>query len=310
MTQSPLQGYARGWFVVAYSSDIPAAGVRRLQYFGRELAAYRGESGEAFVLDAYCPHLGAHLAVGGVVVDDTLQCPFHGWRFDGGGQCVSVPYAKKIPPRAHTRCWHVRERNDLVFLWHEPDGGEPDWEIPVLHDHASDGWTAWDGDCLLIATQPREIVENVADKAHFPMVHGTHVEAFDNIYEGHMATQITTGTAYPRGGGKDTFSLRATYFGPGYQITEMGGYMASRLLLAHTPIDEETLHLRFGVSLERRPGVDDPESFSKAYIENLRTGFHEDIQIWEHKLYRDRPALCDGDGPIGKLRKWYSQFYG
>ena len=49
--------------------------------------------------------------------------------------------------------------------------------------------------------------------------------------------------------------------------------------------------------------------YSGMYVKNLQTGFEEDIEIWENKLYRDRPALCDGDGPIGKLRKWYRRFY-
>jgi hypothetical protein len=35
----------------------------------------------------------------------------------------------------------------------------------------------------------------------------------------------------------------------------------------------------------------------------------EDSVIWEHKTYHERPLLCDGDGPIAKLRKWFGQFY-
>jgi hypothetical protein len=35
----------------------------------------------------------------------------------------------------------------------------------------------------------------------------------------------------------------------------------------------------------------------------------QDIPIWEHKVYFDRPVLCDGDGPIGLFRKWSRQFY-
>jgi 3-ketosteroid 9alpha-monooxygenase subunit A len=45
------------------------------------------------------------------------------------------------------------------------------------------------------------------------------------------------------------------------------------------------------------------------YLDNLKRGFEDDFRIWEHKVYRDPPLLCDGDGPIGKLRRWYRQFY-
>ena len=83
--------------------------------------------------------------------------------------------------------------------------------------------------------------------------------------------------------------------------------LESILLLAHTPIDEGHLDLRFAVSLERTgPRT---EQFAELYAENLRLGFHEDIQIWENKVFRERPRICEGDGPIGRLRTWYRQFY-
>ena len=47
-------------------------------------------------VDAYCPHLGANMAAGGVVKGDCIECPFHGWQFEGhDGTCSSIPYAKK-----------------------------------------------------------------------------------------------------------------------------------------------------------------------------------------------------------------------
>lgn len=63
---------------------------------GEQLAVFRGQDGKAYVLDAYCPHLGANLAVGGRVVGSCIECPFHGWQFQGNdGKCVRVPYAEK-----------------------------------------------------------------------------------------------------------------------------------------------------------------------------------------------------------------------
>ena len=49
------------------------------------------------IVDAYCPHLGANLGVGGRVQGNCIECPFHGWQFDGEtGQCVNIPYAEKV----------------------------------------------------------------------------------------------------------------------------------------------------------------------------------------------------------------------
>lgn len=63
---------------------------------GEQVAVFRGQDGTAYVVDAYCPHLGANLAVGGRVVGGCIECPFHGWQFRGNdGKCVRIPYAEK-----------------------------------------------------------------------------------------------------------------------------------------------------------------------------------------------------------------------
>lgn len=303
-----LTGYPRGWFVVAWSHDLPVGGVTPLKYFGKHLVLFRTESGEARVLDAFCPHLGAHLGHGGAVSGESIVCPFHAWSFNGEGQCTGIPYATKIPRQAKLACWPVVEKNGVIFVWHDRDGGAPTWEVPIIEGHGSADWTDWFPNILEgVKTHPREIVENVADSAHFPIVHRTEVETFENVYEAHMATQHTVGTAEPPQGGVDHFDITATYHGPAFQISDMKGYLHSKLLLAHTPIDEEHLDLRFAVMLEKKGPK--TESFATFYVDNLRLGFHEDIAIWEHKVYREVPRLVDGDGPIGKLRRWYSQFY-
>ena len=64
-----------------------------------------------------------------------------------------------------------------------------------------------------------------------------------------------------------------------------------------------------GVMLKNVAGPAEMEGISTLYMANLKAGFEDDIRIWENKLYRDLPVLCDGDGPITQLRRWYRQFY-
>ncbi|MEZ4375578.1 MAG: Rieske 2Fe-2S domain-containing protein [Polyangiaceae bacterium] len=305
-----FNGYPTGWFVVAWAEDLGPGDVKPMRYFGRDLVAYRGlDDGLVHIHDAFCPHLGAHLAYGGKVEGNDIRCPFHAWKFGADGNCNEVPYAKRIPPKACVRTFPILETNGLIYLWHDSKRREPFFEVPKLEGWGDPEWTGWTKNILTIKTHPKEIVENVADKGHFPRVHGTHVDTFDNEFNGHLAIQRTSGIAYPRGGGKDKFSLEATYYGPGFQVTDMQGYLHSRLVNAHTPIDQHSLHLRFGVMLKKIGDDAKMEQFAQGYINNLQVGFQEDIAIWENKLYRDRPMLCDGDGAIGALRKWYAQFY-
>jgi 3-ketosteroid 9alpha-monooxygenase subunit A len=311
MARYEFNGYPTGWFVIGFSEELAVGGVKALKYFDQALVLYRGEDGVARVRDGYCPHLGAHIGAGGKVVGNGIRCPFHHWVFDEGGQCVEIPYGDgKIPAKARIAQWTVLERNQIIYLWHDRHGREPLFDVPVLPIESEPGeWLPWRHACLRIKTHSREIVENVVDVGHFAPVHGTHVEKFENEFEDHMAVQKTSGIAYPRGGGKDRFSLVATYYGPGYQISDMHGFLHSMLINAHTMVDGDCLDLRFGVSIKPTGVASRDEAFQKAYVENLTTGFLEDVAIWENKCYREVPLLCGADGPIMKLRKWYAQFY-
>lgn len=304
-----IEGYPRGWFMVAFSDELQDGRIVSLPYFGTRLMAFRGEDGEVRVMDAFCPHLGADIAAGGTVVGNGVQCPFHHWRFDESGSCVEIPYCDRIPKKASLRRWKSVERNGMLFVWFSHSEREPDFDVPMLPNETEEGWTQWAHSKIRIKTHSREIVENVVDIGHFQPVHGTHVKEFENEFKEHLAVQRTKGTAYPRGGGVDHFQLEATYYGPGFQISHMDGYMHSMLVNAHTMVDENTLDLRFGVTVRPREGQQVSREILDKYVENLTVGFLEDVQIWENKVYRDTPMLCAGDGPIGKLRRWYAQFF-
>ena len=297
--------------MVGRSDEFGSKEVRPLEYFGTQLVGYRTESGRLVVLDGYCPHLGAHLGMGGKVSGERIECPFHAWCFDPEGACVSIPYATRIPKKARTQPWRTREIDGHVFVWHPRVNKEPTYEVPALPGHDTDQWQGWSGKCLRIDSTPWEIVENLADKAHFPVVHRAGIEFFENEFKGPIAVQRTKGRGIDDVVGEDTsFESTATYYGPSYLVTEMDARPAHRLLLAHTPVDEGRVDLRVGVSIRKRGNEEWLEQMESLLVSNILRAMEEDIAIWKHKVYREQPVLSDADGPIGKLRKWYTGFYG
>ena len=95
--------YPNGWFVILESDQLKSQGVQEVSALGLNLVAWRGESGKAYVADAYCPHLGAHLGVGGTVAGECITCPFHGWQFQGETGCLAnVPYSESISKFQYT----------------------------------------------------------------------------------------------------------------------------------------------------------------------------------------------------------------
>src|SRR5215472_4705296 len=176
MSRFPFPDFPTGWFHVAYSRDVPPGSVVPLQYFGQELICYRGESGRAQVMDAFCPHLGAHIGYGGRVQGDDVVCPFHCWRFDTDGRNVEIPYRDAVNRGARLRPWPTREVAGMVFAWHDLAGGSPSWELPQVPEAADEHfvWHAPEGARWRIRSHPQEVLENTVDIAHFKYVHGVH----------------------------------------------------------------------------------------------------------------------------------------
>ena len=85
MSRFPFTSFPHSWFQVAWSKDIKKGKIKRLNWFNKDLVMFRGENDSVSITDPYCPHLGAHLAVGGEVSGNCIRCPFHGWEFDQDG---------------------------------------------------------------------------------------------------------------------------------------------------------------------------------------------------------------------------------
>jgi nitrite reductase/ring-hydroxylating ferredoxin subunit len=114
-----IDTFSKGWYYFAISAQIKKGKIYTFNYFGTSFVCYRDSHNSVNVFDAYCPHLGAHLGVGGRIVNDLLVCPFHGWKYNSNGRCVEIPYCNKIPKRAYLHTYQVQEVNSRVFFYLE-----------------------------------------------------------------------------------------------------------------------------------------------------------------------------------------------
>ncbi len=114
----PFTWKPTGWFMVGWSAEFPVGEVRPLQYFGEDLVAWRTDDGALQIMDAHCPHLGAHIGHHGKVHGDCVQCPYHGWTYGTDGVNRSIPYEDRPNLTKRLRVWSVVEQYDCVFVWH------------------------------------------------------------------------------------------------------------------------------------------------------------------------------------------------
>jgi len=305
-----------GWFQVAYEDELTPGTVLPLKYFGKDLVLFRTESGELSLLDAFCPHLGAHLGHGGKVKGESIECPFHAWQFNAGGQCTAVPYAKHMPRKAELQRYPTRVVAGLVLAWHHADGKAPEWEVPAevpewgsVEGVRNEEWTDFVKRRWKIRTRNQEMAENQVDSAHFHYVHGTQNMPESNAsVEGHiMRVYSGAGMETPRG--KVDGSIESLAYGFGIAMVRFKGLAETLLVSTTTPIDAEYVDTRFHFAVKKMGGKSITAGVGKAFMDEVCRQLEQDIPIWENKMQWERPLLCDGDGPIALFRRWSKQFY-
>jgi len=295
---------------VAYSNELAPGEVKPLEYWGRGLVLYRTDGGEAVLLDAYCPHLGAHLGYGGTVEGSDIRCPFHAWEFGTNGMCTKIPYGTtRISPKAKVKQWVTREINGLIMAWFHPNEEAAHFEVPEIPEWASDKWTDYTIRSWKIRSRNQEMGENAVDSAHFHYLHGTkNIPASVAQVDGHIL-RVDAPTVSTNKYGDVEGMIHVEMHGFGFTTTRFTGIVETLLVNSVTPIDEEYLDVRFSFLVKKLSDRGSTETIGKLYTAEIERQLEQDIPIWENKIYVRPPILSDGDGPIGKYRKWCKQFY-
>lgn len=154
------------WWPVALEGEASAAPLA-LRLLGEALVLWRDATGQPVLQQDRCPHRGARLSMGRVC-QGQLQCPYHGWRFDAAGRCVSVPALPDFVPPASSsvRTWPLRSAHGLLWT---TSGDAAQARLPDLA-------ASLPGRRLVfgpfdVATSAARAVENFLDTAHFATVH-------------------------------------------------------------------------------------------------------------------------------------------
>ena len=311
--------FPRGWFMVADAEEItqtPAS----VRFFGQDLVIYRGQSGRVIMMDAYCPHMGTHLGkntTSFVIQDkvqvegDNIRCPYHAWRFGPDGVCNQIPYFNgPIPASAKIRTWHVEEKYNAIFTWHDPEGGEPDYDLPVIAEWDNPSWVQWKIDHLgQIPTHPIEIMDNMADVAHLGPTHGAPAQYFRNEISDHVLRQLQGGTHRSLEVGA-LLETDTWYTGPGVLLSR---YLDSQSLMfiTHTPVDDGVIQAWHGLLVPSANPVATEADIAnaRAYQAAACAAFSQDFEIWANKRPCFAPLAVPADGPFARVRAWYKQFY-
>lgn len=119
----------RFWQPVAMSSEVAPGKALPLRVFSEDLTFYRGEDGTPYLIGGHCAHRCTRLNTGWVE-GGHIRCIYHGWKYDGTGQCVEIPSEDaSIAATVKIAGYPVHEYGGLVFAW-LGEGAAPAFDLP------------------------------------------------------------------------------------------------------------------------------------------------------------------------------------
>ena len=320
----PLHPFPDGWFLVAPSARLGTEQLLQKQWMGQQIVAWRDRAGAVCVADAFCPHLGAHLGSksGGVVRDDRLVCPFHGFQFDVAGRCAATPLGP--PPRkARLQTYPVQETGGFIFAYWDHQGRPPAWRLPEIDA----GYRGRVLTRLRLRTHPQVTTENSVDFGHLLHIHGYYdlEQLAPTVIDGPFLTSRYSFSRYmlTRGLGALRFAMEIQIHvcGLGLSLVHVHGTTAGvRLLqwIMATPVDGAVLDLWLAVDLQGRqrlpwlrllPAWVSNRLAPRIMLHELVLDVRKDYRIWEHHRYRHDPVFSKGDSDIYRFRRYSRQFY-
>ncbi len=318
--------YPNGWFKLCDVADLANGNIVSVTALGMDLVVFQGrESGRIGVLDAFCPHLGAHLGEGGKVTGDCLQCPFHGWEFAADGACTKIPYSNAaVPKTARAQIFRHTIYMQMVFLWFHAEGEEPTFELMPL-TWIDDRWSKVGCKTTSYDMHIIDMAENSADYYHFNFLHGplmlpflrhfitmtyetelhfpSEKENWCRCYFNNWST-VNVFHRFPWKWYKQLVVV--TFDGPGvvhFDIkTPLGRVWLVKSLLPQEPFKVYSEDTWFA---EKRT----PRWLCHVLAVVAKGALEQDRQVWENRVFAQKPHLVKGDGPFLRYRQWFHQFY-
>ena len=163
----------RYWYPIAATSELNVGETKKVRLLSQDLVLFRTLAGRLGLLDEHCPHRRVSL-VCGAVDEQGIRCPYHGWKFDTEGTCVSIPSDDHKPAllnKARTSSYPVQELAGLIFAYLGPD------PVPLLPRYDLYVWdnVLRDIGYAIIPCHWLQIMENSVDPVHVEWLHGHHL---------------------------------------------------------------------------------------------------------------------------------------
>lgn len=165
------------WYVAGLSAEFATNKLHGMVIAKKPIVIWRTSEGKVVAFDDRCVHKRMPLSCGRLMENGTLECAYHGFTYDGNGQCVKTPSQPNhpIPSRAKLKPFPVIEQEGAVWVW----TGDPDKmgkaRPPRTPELTSGEWETYACPPMSLACNYRLLIENLLDVTHFYPLHDGNI---------------------------------------------------------------------------------------------------------------------------------------
>lgn len=164
------------WYLICPAAELKNKIIKR-KFFGDSIILYRDSAGKPVALEDRCCHRNVPLSLG-YLEKDKIVCGYHGWQYNGQGQCVHIPSQlddAKIPPTARIKSFPVREFNRWVWVFiGDPEKAEMHQPIDIPEMNT---WN-FTYDSYTFPADLESAAESLIDPYHIAFVHRNSIRSF------------------------------------------------------------------------------------------------------------------------------------
>ncbi|PKM69585.1 MAG: aromatic ring-hydroxylating dioxygenase subunit alpha, partial [Firmicutes bacterium HGW-Firmicutes-18] len=158
------------WYVVLDAKQLKKNKLLGVTRLSEKLVFWRDEKNEVNCIFDKCCHRGASLSAG-KIINNHVECPFHGFQYDSGGKVNYIPANGKnsnVPDRYKVNAYLVKEAFGFIWLWYSDERVDVP-EIPFFEE-LKEGFS-YDGFSETWGVHYTRAIENQLDVVHLPFVH-------------------------------------------------------------------------------------------------------------------------------------------
>lgn len=160
------------WYPLCAAPALRKGEAASFTILGQRVVLFRGESGRAYAMDAFCPHFGADLG-NGRVKGERIQCYFHQWEFAGETGGLEKTPATETPPRcSKLKTYAVREAFGWLWVYSQPEDDVPQPEWPSFAS-GEDGFSLLE---TRLFVHHHALLMSAIDLHHFFSVHDLPID--------------------------------------------------------------------------------------------------------------------------------------